>query len=470
MNINYKFKFNTILPVFGFLFFSYVFSSYVFSNIVYANVPVDLLVNASGGTPTLAPMLEKVTPAVVNISTLGRVKQENPLFQDPFFKRFFNLPQRSPRRTQSQGSGVIIDASNGYILTNNHVIDKAEEIIVTLADKRELKAVLIGTDPETDVAVIQVNARDINEVPLANSDDLRVGDFVVAIGNPFGLGQTVTSGIVSALGRSGLGIEGYEDFIQTDASINPGNSGGALVNLRGELVGINTAIFSPGRSGNVGIGFAIPVNMARDVMQQLVLHGEVKRGRLGIMIQNLTSDLAQAFNIKNNLRGVVVASVEDGSSAENAGLKPGDIIVEVNNRKISNSSDLRNMIGLLRVGQNVALDIIRNGKKQLLVVEVTEPKIAKIDGAKISSLLEGATLGLIDVELQSGTRKAVIILHIKQGSAASQAGLRKGDIFRSVNRHDVRDFKALEKAVRYTSKGILLNIQRSDGAIFLLIQ
>jgi len=248
--------------------------------------------------PSLAPMLEKTTPAVVNISTRGRVVvRENPLLSDPFFRRFFNFPEtQREKRTQSLGSGVIVDAKNGYILTNHHVIDKAQEITVRLRDGRKLSATLVGADPDTDVAVIQVDAENLSTVPLADSEGLRVGDFVVAIGNPFGLGQTVTSGIVSALGRSGLGIEGYENFIQTDASINPGNSGGALVNLHGELVGINTAILAPG-GGNVGIGFAIPSNMARDIMMQLVAFGEVRRGLLGIVAQDLTPELAEAFDI-----------------------------------------------------------------------------------------------------------------------------------------------------------------------------
>jgi serine protease Do/serine protease DegQ len=273
--------------------------------------------------PTLAPMLERVTPAVVNIATRGRVQvRENPLLSDPFFRRFFDLPTpRRERRTQSLGSGVIIDAAEGYVVTNHHVIAKAQEISVTLRDGRALPATLVGADPEADIAVIQVTADDLGELPLADSDALRVGDFVVAIGNPFGLGQTVTSGIVSALGRSGLGIEGYEDFIQTDASINPGNSGGALVNLRGELVGINTAILAPS-GGNVGIGFAIPASMVRELVAQLVEHGEVRRGQLGIVLQDLTPQLAEAFGIANG-GGAVVSQVLDGSPAERAGLQPG---------------------------------------------------------------------------------------------------------------------------------------------------
>lgn len=233
--------------------------------------------------PTLAPMVKQVTPAVVNISTRSQIRlQQNPLFNDPFFRHFFGQqPQQPQNRTQSLGSGVVIDAQKGLVITNHHVIDRADEITVTLRDGRELQATLLGSDPEADVALLEVPAVGLSDLPLANSDSLQVGDFVVAIGNPFGLGQTVTSGIVSAIGRSGLGIEGYEDFIQTDASINPGNSGGALVNLRGELVGMNTAILAPGGGGNVGIGFAIPSNMLQQIVDHLLLHGEVRRGVLG---------------------------------------------------------------------------------------------------------------------------------------------------------------------------------------------
>jgi serine protease Do/serine protease DegQ len=259
--------------------------------------------------PTLAPMLEKVTPAVVNIATVGHIRiQQNPLLNDPYFRRFFNIPdQPRERQTQSLGSGVVIDAARGYVLTNHHVIDKADQIKVMLRDGRQFDAQLIGADSESDVAVVRIPAERLTALTLADSDHLRVGDFVVAIGNPFGLGQTVTSGIVSALGRSGLGIEGFEDFIQTDASINPGNSGGALVNLRGELVGLNTAIIAPG-GGNVGIGFAIPINMAHAIMEQLVTHGAVKRGQLGITAQDLTPELAQAFGLAQE-RGTVVTEV-----------------------------------------------------------------------------------------------------------------------------------------------------------------
>jgi len=286
--------------------------------------------------PSLAPMLEQTTPAVVNISTRGTVRSANPLFEDPFFRHFFDLPgnsrdgARGRRQTQSLGSGVIVDADVGLVVTNHHVIENADEILVTLTDGREFQATMIGQDPEADIAVVSIKPEDLTALRWADSDQLRVGDFVVAIGNPFGLGQTVTSGIVSALGRSGLGIEEIEDFIQTDASINPGNSGGALVNLRGELVGINTAIVGPS-GGNVGIGFAIPSNLAQDLMQQLVDDGEVRRGKLGVSLQELTEELQRVFGVK---KGVVVSGVEAESPADLAGLRRGDVLIEIDGRKL----------------------------------------------------------------------------------------------------------------------------------------
>jgi len=299
--------------------------------------------------PTLAPMLERSMPAVVNISTSTNILvSDNPLMQDPVFRQFFNIPnQQQQQQKNSLGSGVIIDSHQGLVLTNNHVIDKADKITVTLNDGRQLAAKLIGTDPEADVAVIQIDAENLTMLPIADSSRLKVGDFVVAIGNPFGLGQTVTSGIVSALGRSGLGIEGYEDFIQTDASINPGNSGGALVNLRGELVGMNTAILAP-NGGNVGIGFAIPSNMIMTIKESLVKHGEVRRGLLGVTTQDLTPELVKAFNLENK-QGAAISRIESNSPAAKAGLEPGDIIVAANGRPIKSSHDIRNIVGLMQI-------------------------------------------------------------------------------------------------------------------------
>jgi serine protease Do/serine protease DegQ len=435
---------------------------------VSAGIPVSLL---SQDVPSLAPMLEKTIPGVVNISTKTKIRvQENPLFNDPFFRRFFDIP-RVPRERerQSLGSGVIIDADKGYILTNNHVIDKADEITVTLGDRRSFSATAIGTDPEVDLAVIQIKADNITAVPMADSDNVRVGDFVVAIGNPFGLGQTVTSGIVSALGRNNLGIEGYEDFIQTDASINPGNSGGALVNLHGQLVGINTAILGPS-GGNVGIGFAIPINMGKDISEQLIRYGEVRRGQLGITIQELTPELANAFNISAG-KGVVISQVADGSPAQKAGIKPGDIVISVDDKPVTSVAELRNVIGLQRVGEKVTLIVIREGKELTLNALIEEPKRTKIDGGKINERLSGAVLSAIGPgHPLAGEVAGVEVVDIAPGSPAWHAGLRKGDIIMSANRTPVDDIRSLEKAIGSGRQGLLLNIRRGDGALFLVIR
>ena len=322
----------------------------------------------------LPEMLKKVVPGVVNISTRTRIRyEENPLLRDPFFRRFFDIPDNMPmeREGQSLGSGVIIDAAKGYIITNNHVIDKADKITVTLQDGRNLEAKLVGSDPNTDVALIQIPGGNLVELSKGNSDGLQVGDFVVAIGSPFGLGQTVTSGIVSALGRTSLGIEGYEDFIQTDASINPGNSGGALVNLQGELIGINTAIVGPS-GGNVGIGFAIPINLADQVVNQIIQFGKIQRGQLGIQIQNLTPELASAFGIKQQ-HGAVIAGVVPGSPAENAGLKRGDVVIAVNGQAVDSATKLHNHIALMQVGDMVNLDILRNGEEKNIRARIAKP-------------------------------------------------------------------------------------------------
>jgi serine protease Do/serine protease DegQ len=422
--------------------------------------------------PSLAPMLERVMPAVVNISTLSRVPvQNNPLLSDPFFRRFFNIPDRPlERQAQSLGSGVIIDAEQGYVLTNNHVIDKATEIRVTLMDGRQLTATVIGTDPEADIAVIQIPADRLSALALADSSRLRVGDFVVAIGNPFGLGQTVTSGIISALGRSGLGIEGYEDFIQTDASINPGNSGGALVNLRGELVGVNTAIIAPG-GGNVGIGFAIPANMAAQIMDQLVEYGEVRRGQLGISAQDLTPELAQAFGVHDLAQGVVVVQVGDNTPAARAGIKSGDIILKVNGREIRSRPELRTAIGLLRVGETLRLDILREGKQRTVTAEIAEPAQEKLAGDALNPRLNGAVFGELDETSPLYGRVAgVLVAEVRTNSPAQRGGLRPGDIVVAVNRRPVALLGDLRQAIAPGDNRILLNIQRGQMALFIMLQ
>jgi Do/DeqQ family serine protease len=324
-----------------------------------------------GVVPTLAPMLARVTPGVVNVAVRGRVREQNPLMRDPFFRRFFNLPQNQQtqeRETQATGSGVIVDAAHGYVLTNGHVVENATRIEVTTKDNRRVTARLVGRDTDTDIAVLQIPANSLTAVPMGDSNRLQVGDFVVAIGNPFGLGQTVTSGIVSALGRSGLGIEGYEDFIQTDASINPGNSGGPLVDLKGECIGINTAILAP-EGSNIGIGFAVPINMARRVMEQLIRYGEVKRGRIGVAIQDMTPDLAQAMNTAHTT-GAVIARVDPGSPAARAGLHTGDLVVAVDGVAVRSGTQLRNQIGLTRIGSDVDLTIDRHGAEYRMPVHV----------------------------------------------------------------------------------------------------
>jgi len=325
-----------------------------------------------GGAPmqSIAPVVGRVTPGVVGISVRGRVREDNPLLQDPLFRQFFNLRQGPiERETEAAGSGVIVDAAQGYVLTNNHVVENATNIEVTTKDNRQLKARLIGRDPETDIAVLQIAAGGLTSVPMGDSDRLQVGDFVLAVGNPFGLGQTVTSGIVSALGRS-PGIEGYEDFIQTDASINPGNSGGPLVDLQGRIVGINTAIVAPS-GGNVGIGFAVPINMARQVMDQLISGGEIKRGRIGVAIQDLTPDIAQALGTTHT-QGAVIARVEQGSPADRAGLRTHDLVVAVNGVPIHTGAELKNRVGLSKVGDAVDLTIIRAGSERTVAVRIDQ--------------------------------------------------------------------------------------------------
>src|SRR5579864_683327 len=372
--------------------------------------------------PTLAPMIKKVSPAVVNVATRGTIRErgaQNPLLDDPFFRRFFDVPPETGPRArpfQSAGSGVIFDARSGYIVTNAHVVENASEITVTLQDGRDLKAEIIGSDTPSDVAVLRVKPDGLTQIPLGDSARVEVGDFVVAIGNPFGLQHTVTSGIISGLSRSGINPDGYEDFIQTDASINPGNSGGALVNLKGELIGINTAILSRS-GGNIGIGFAIPVNMAHGVMDQLIKYGSVKRGLLGVSIYTVTPDIAQSLGLAN-AQGALVSQVVDGSPAEKAGIHTGDVITSVNGQSVKSNGELRNAIGLMRVGDKVEIGLLREGKP-LRVTAVISDNTATTQNSNSSPEaihrdFEGAAL--VDAPDSGGA----LVRSVEPGSAAAQ--------------------------------------------------
>jgi serine protease DegQ len=433
-----------------------------------------------GEKPTLAPLLQRVTPAVVNISVVGSAAQSaNPLLEDPFFRRFFEGPNAQPAPSlprQSIGSGVIIDGDERLVVTNHHVVQGADSIVVTLSDRREFNATLVGSDAGTDVALLRVTAdgEPLAELPIGDSSTLSVGDYVVAIGNPFGLGQTATSGIVSALGRSGVNIESYEDFIQTDASINPGNSGGALVDLNGQLLGVNTAILS-GTGGNIGIGFAIPSNMVRQVVEQLLEHGNVQRGRIGIAIQDVTPGLSQALQLTTD-RGALVTQVEPGSSAEQAGIQAGDVIVALDGEPVDGSSDLRNQIGLIRAGEAVEVAAIRNGERRNFRAVVAPESNGSSAGARVAdptsvSLLAGAAV----MEMPSdhpayGRVQGVWVSAVTPGSAAARYGLRAGDIITGVNREPVASVAALTAALDNASQPLALQVQRDGRALFLLIR
>jgi len=417
------------------------------------------------GLPTLAPMIRKVSPAVVNIATRGTIRErgaQNPLLDDPFFRRFFDVPPDTGPRArpfQSAGSGVIFDAHTGYIVTNAHVVENASEITVTLQDGRDLKAEIIGSDTPSDVAVLKVKPDGLTQVPLGDSAKVEVGDFVVAIGNPFGLQHTVTSGIISGLSRSGINPDGYEDFIQTDASINPGNSGGALVNLRGELIGINTAILSRS-GGNIGIGFAIPVNMARSVMDQLIRYGSVKRGQLGVSMYTVTPDIAHSLGLPSAV-GALVSQVVEGSPADHAGIRTGDVITSVNGQPVKSNSELRNTIGLRRVGDKVDIGLLRDGKP-LRVTAVIADTTTELSGgpSSIHKSFEGAVLG--DAPDAGGA----LVRSVEPGSAAAQAGLRADDVIVGANRGRVSSVRELRERARGAAV-LVLEVRR--GATVLLV-
>ena len=409
--------------------------------------------------PSLAPMLERVTPAVVNIYTKQVVRLRNPIAE---FFGGSRIPQE--RIQQSLGSGVIVDATRGLILTNNHVIEGADAVSVTLGDGRTFEAQPIGSDADTDLAVIRITATGLKSIPLADSAALRVGDYVVAVGNPFGLGQTVTSGIVSAVGRSGLTGLGYQSFIQTDASINPGNSGGALVNLRGELVGINSASYNPQGSaaGNIGLGFAIPANLAREVMRQLMAYGEVRRGSLGLYSVDLTPELAKQFDLVNGARGALVARVYRGSPAEVAGVKPGDLIVAANGQQIKSAQDLHNLEGLLPVGQAVRLDVQRDGQRLAMSATLkAQPK--EIDGQKLDPRLSGATFTELPERYRQQGLRGVIVAKVAAGSRASRNELDGGDLVLAINRRQVADMNDFRAQLSPAPASLVLMLQRGSA-------
>jgi Do/DeqQ family serine protease len=410
--------------------------------------------------PSLAPVLDRVTPSVVNVYTQTRVRVRSPLMDDPFFRRFFNVPDVPRERiSQSLGSGVIVDAAEGYVLTNNHVIAGADDISVTLSDGRNFDAEVIGTDPDTDLAMIRIPAESLQALTFADSSQLRVGDFVVAVGNPFGLGQTVTSGIVSALGRTGFrGLE-FQNFIQTDASINPGNSGGALINLRGELVGINSAIFTPS-GGNVGIGFAIPSAMARHVMDQLARFGEVRRGTLGIYVQDLTADLAGAFGVEKG-RGVLVAEVARGSAAEKAGLRAGDVVTAIAGYPVKSAQEFHNFEGQFPVGEPLELEYVRDQSANKTRVQVEELKV--LDGGRVDARLEGAVFEELPPKQRSDSAGGVVISSLEPRSRLARQGLREGDVITGSNRMRIRDLGEFREVVRSVSGTLYLQVRRNGN-------
>ena len=414
--------------------------------------------------PSLAPMLEKATPAVVSIAVQGthEVKQNVPnIF------RFFGNPNQNPNQAQQRpfrglGSGVIIDAKEGYIVTNNHVVEKADEITITLKDGRQIKAKKIGSDADSDIALLQIDADNLTAIKISDSDKLRVGDFAIAIGSPFGLGQTVTSGIVSALGRSGLNIEDYEDFIQTDAAINSGNSGGALVNLRGELIGINTAILGP-NGGNIGIGFAIPSNMMHNLVKQIIEFGEVHRGVLGVAGRSVNGEIAKAMELKTN-QGGFIEQVTPNSAADEAGIKAGDVVIKVNGKSIKTFSELRGKIGSIGAGKKVKLTIVRNGTEKNFTVKLKQSQAANIAAASIHRMLEGAELE------NNNNNNGVIVKNIEEDSPAYLVGLESGDLITAINRTRINNIAELRNYLKDRKGVFALNIIRNNYSQYLMIR
>ena len=436
-----------------------------------------------------APVVKKVLPTVVNIASSKVAKVPTEFFgqlpDDPMFRQFFgddsNRRFRTPRQAPEQrekgvGSGVVM-TQDGYIVTNNHVVEGATDVTVTLADKREFKAKVIGTDPKSDIAVIKIDATNLSPITIADSSKVQVGDYALAVGDPFGVGQTVTMGIVSATGRSHLGIEAYEDFIQTDAPINPGNSGGALINDRGELIGINTAIIAHGSEGNQGIGFAIPANMARNVMQQIVEHGKVTRAYLGIVPQDVTPDIAKQFGEKE-ARGALVADVSAGSPAQKSGLERGDIILDVNGKPVSDSNELRMTISMMAPDSDAKLKVLRNGSEREIAVkldamptEQASKSEDKSDGSA-NSALSGVSVDNLDAQSASDlglspNTKGVVVTNVDPSSEAAEAGLRRGDVIQEVNRQPVKNTSDFERAMRSSKDKPLLLVNRNGSTMYL---
>jgi Do/DeqQ family serine protease len=427
---------------------------------------------AFAGSPplSLAPMIEKASPAVVNIRAQIKVSDLETylrLQKDRQIPGHKNIP--IPRKMISQGSGVIVNAAKGFILTNAHVVDDAQNVMVTLNDGRHFNAKIIGLDKPSDIALLQIQAKSLAELPISNNkDDLKVGDVVVAIGNPFGLNQSVTSGIVSALGRTSLGIENYENFIQTDTSINPGNSGGALINTSGQLIGINTAILAPNQ-GSIGIGFAIPADMAKSVMQQLIQYGDVRRGALGVGAQNITPELAAAFHLSST-KGAVITLVMPNSPAEQVGMQSGDIITAVNDSPVKNANDVVNTIAFLRVNTEATINITRNSKPMTFHIQVTDPKKRKEMNEKMNPFLYG--LGLRDIHVESpihGSVSGVLVLSVEEDSNAWRADLLPGDVIVSANQQKITDIASFKKIVASAKDDLLLNILRNSGAAFVVV-
>lgn len=430
---------------------------------VYAAMPSQ--VPGQAPLPTLAPMLEKVLPAVVSVKVEGTAQQSQRIPEE--LKKYFGeegADQAQP--FEGLGSGVVIDAAKGYVLTNNHVISEADKISVQMNDGREFEAKLIGGDDQSDIALLQLqNATNLTQIAVADSDKLRVGDFAVAVGNPFGLGQTATSGIISALGRSGLNLEGLENFIQTDASINRGNSGGALLNLNGELIGINTAILAPG-GGSVGIGFAIPSNMARTLAQQLIDFGEVKRGLLGIKGMEMSADIAKAFNL-NVQRGAFVSEVLPNSGSAKAGIKSGDVIVSLNDKPLSSFAELRSRIATTEPGTKVKLGLLREGKPMIVEVTLDKSTSSSASAEMIAPALQGATLS--DGQLKDGT-KGITLESVEKSSPAAQAGLHEDDVIIAVNRTRVQSIAEMRKVLENKPAVIALQIVRGNDTLYILLR